>query len=228
MIRDKNMKIEDKKIFKVIKNIFKKILIGFFSIKLTFRSNQLKRSDYVKAKKIIEKGDLILVGDFKSISGLFIGNLFTHSLLYIGKGKCIHAGPKGVQKMLFKDIFKRYDTFSILRPNIEKDREKVIAKTIRFAKRQLGQPYDIFLEGMNYGYFCTNLINCSFGHAGFDTGVGSKDIFNKKPRPVFWRIKNTVRADYFLRANFLKIFASQSLYVSGRKMLFFRRHYLKS
>lgn len=222
-----NNRKQKSKIFKVSKGVISKIIIGFFSIKLTFRSNQLKRSDYIKAKKIIEKGDLILVGDFKSISGLFIGDFFTHSLLYIGKGKCVHANPKGVERMLFKDIFKKYDTFSILRPNIEKDREKVIAKTIRFARRQLGQPYDLFLEGIDYGYFCTNLINCSFGHAGFDTGVGSKDSFSKKYHSVSWRIKNTTRADHFLRANFLKVFTSQSLSMSSRKMLFFRRQYLK-
>lgn len=222
-----NKQKNNSKVLKIAKAIISKILIAIFSMKLTFRSNQLRRSDYLKAKKLIEKGDLILVGDFKSVSGLFIGDFFTHTLLYIGKGKCIHAEPKGVKKILFKDIFKKYDTFSILRPDIGKDRDKVIAKTIRFARRQLGKPYDLFLEGSNYGYFCTNLINCSFEYAGFDTGVGLKDVFNKESHSVSWRIKNTTRADHFLRANFFKIFVSQSLRITSRKMLFFKRQYLK-
>ena len=131
--------------------------------------------------KLIKKGDIVLVGDFKPLSGLFMGKYFTHSLLYIGSNKCIHAGvTTGVRKILFKKIFKQYDTCMILRPNIKNYYNQVIEEAIEFAQRQIGKPFDFFLEDNDDSYFCTNLINCSFSSAGFDTG-----IYNNKKKKGF-------------------------------------------
>jgi hypothetical protein len=193
------------------KNFSSKILLKFFSLKISFRPHNLKERDYLRSKEIIKKGDLILVGDFKSISGLFIGKYFTHSLLYIGRGACIHAGPKGVSKILFKEIFKKYDTCMILRPNICLAYDDVVEKAIRFAKKQVGKPYDIFFEADNSSYFCTDLINDSFFQAGFDTGVRNKEVNKKGLINVFGRIKKAARADHFLRANFSKVFISRDI-----------------
>ncbi len=199
---------KDNKISSSIRLFFTKILFGLFSIKISWRRNNLNQQDYLLSKKLIKTGDLVLVGNFKEISGLFIGKYFTHSLLYVGAGECIHAGKDGVEKTLFKDIFSKYDTCMILRPNILKDHNKVIVKAIKFAKKQMGKPYDLFLEADDKRYFCTHLINCSFASAGFDTGVFSKPETN---RNVFERIKKAPRADHFMGANFSKVFVSYDI-----------------
>lgn len=90
-------------------SIFKKILSQtlFFILvtKLTMRKNHLEEEDYDQAEKLIKRGDLVLVGGFRSISGLFMGKFFTHSLLYVGNGECIHADADGVDTISFKELF---------------------------------------------------------------------------------------------------------------------------
>lgn len=201
------------------KKIFSQVALGFFNLKITIRSNNLKYKDYLRSRKLITKGDIVLVGDFKPLSGLFMGKYFTHSLLYIGAGKCIHAGPSsGVRKILFRKIFKKYDTCMILRPNIVNNHDKVVDDAIDFAQRQLGKPFDFFLEANEDSYFCTNLINCSFSSAGFDTGIQSNKEVKKGIVNIFGRIKKVARADHFMKANFSKVFVSEDL--ENNKLMF--------
>lgn len=198
----------DNKFYSSVKASLAKLLFGIFSIKISWRKNNLSQQDYLLSKKIIKTGDLVLVGNFKEISGLFIGKYFTHSLLYIGAGECVHAGKDGVRKILFEDIFSKYDTCMILRPNIGKDYNRVVFKAVKFAKKQIGKPYDIFLEADGRGYFCTHLINISFLNAGFDTGILNRVEAKRGLFHIFSRIKRAPRADQFLGANFSKVFVS--------------------
>lgn len=180
------------------KFLFSKFLYIFFNIRVKYRKNYLNTNDLRKTKEIIKRGDLILVGDFKTISGLFMGKYFTHSLLYIGKGKCIHASGKGVQKILLKKVFKIYDTLTILRPEKEYDSKETVEKCIKFAKKQVGKRYDYFLKNSEDKFYCTNLVNLSFKRAGFNTGVNT----NRKSYWLINRLKRAFKADYFLQANF--------------------------
>lgn len=205
------------KIIKIIKKEISKFLFMIFNIKLTFRRNHLTDHDYLLAKKLILPGDLILVGNFQTLSGLFMGKFFTHSLLYVGGGKCVHANAKGVQKILFDKLFKTNDTLMIKRPKIENNRSEIIINTISFIKKQVGKPYDFYLEHSNDSYFCTNLINESFKRAGFNTGVGIQGEVKQGMLWLIWRIKRVARADDFLKANFEDIYVSKSLQAKSNK-----------
>lgn len=196
-------------------SIFKKILSQAVFIvlvtKLTMRKNHLEEEDCLKAEKMIQRGDLVLAGGFRSISGLFMGKFFTHSLLYVGNGECIHADADGVDTISFKELFTAYDTLTILRPKIKDDYENSIDKVVEFARQQMGKPYDFYLEQRSDRYFCTQLINNSFASVGFDTGVGIKEEIRQDFLWLFWRIRRVVKADDFLRGNFEVIFISKSL-----------------
>lgn len=196
-------------------SIFKRVLsqIIFFVLvtKITIRKNHLEEEDYLSAKESIRVGDLVLVGGFRTVSGLFLGRFFTHSLLCIGNGECIHADADGVDNIPFKELFSAYDNLIILRPKITKDYEKTINQTIAFARQQIGKPYDFYFEHRRDRYFCTNLIISSFEHAGFDTGVGIKDQVRQDFLWIFWRIRKVTRADDFLKGNFETIFISKNL-----------------
>ncbi len=195
----------------IFKRILSQLIFAFLVTKITLRKNHLEEADYVSADKLIKKGDLILAGGFRAVSGLFMGKFFTHSLLYIGDGDCIHADADGVDTISFKELFMAYDTLIILRPRITNDYERTINQAISFAREQIGKPYDFYLEHRHDRYVCTQLINASFKNAGFDTGVGIRDEIRQNFLWIFWRIRKVVRADDFLRGNFETIFVSHSL-----------------
>jgi len=196
-------------------SIFQKMLSQVVFIilvtKITNRKNHLKKEDYENAKEIVHLGDLVLVGGFRTVSGFFMGKTFTHSLLYIGNGECVHADADGVDTITFAELFLAYDTMLILRPKIKHNREEIIRKAIAFAKSQIGKPYDFYLEHRRDRYFCTQLINVAFKQAGFDTGVGIKTKIKKHFLRIFWRIKRVVKAGDFLRGNFSIVFISKNL-----------------
>ncbi|MEI7620195.1 MAG: YiiX/YebB-like N1pC/P60 family cysteine hydrolase [Candidatus Falkowbacteria bacterium] len=195
----------------IFKRMLSQALFAFLVTKVTMRQNHLEKDDELMAEKLIQKGDLVLAGGFRAISGIFMGKFFTHSLLYVGNGECIHADADGVDTIPFKELFTAYDTLTILRPQIKDNYEETIEKVIVFAHKQIGKPYDFLLEHRNDRYFCTQLINVSFEEAGFDTGVGIKDKIRQDFLWIFWRIRKVVRADDFLRGNFDTIFISKSL-----------------
>jgi hypothetical protein len=58
------------------------------------RKNKLIGTDIRNVKKIIQNGDILLVGNFQHISGVIIPGIVTHAIGYIGKGRCIHAFAK--------------------------------------------------------------------------------------------------------------------------------------
>jgi len=194
-----------------IKRVLSQLVFIILVTKITLRKNYLEEDDYVVAKKLIQKGDLVLAGGFRAISGLFMGKFFTHSLLYIGGGDCIHADADGVDTISFKELFTVYDTLTILRPQIKENYEETIEKAIYFSQKQIGKPYDFYLEHRKDRYVCTQLINASFENAGFDTGVGIKDEIRQNFLWIFWRIRKVVRADDFLKGNFQTVFVSKSL-----------------
>lgn len=192
-----------------IKYLFTKFLYRFFNIKIKWRNNYLNYSHYIKTKRIIKKGDLILVGDFKTISGLFMGKYFTHSLIYIGNGKCIHACGRGVQKILLKKVFNIYDTLTILRLDREDSYEKKVKEIIKFAKKQVGKPYDFYLKSSDDKFFCTNLVNMSFFKAGVKTGLK----LNTKKYWLPLRLKKALRADDFLKTNLKIVYSTNNIKV---------------
>ena len=201
-----------------LKRVVQQAVFLLMVTKVTLRKNYLTASDLTEARDTIRKGDVILAGGFRSVSGLFLGKFFTHSLLYIGEGECIHADADGVDTISFKELFAAYDTLTIMRPQIKENYEETIEKAIYFSQKQIGKPYDFYLEHRKDRYVCTQLINASFENAGFDTGVGIKDEIRQNFLWIFWRIRKVVRADDFLKGNFQTVFVSKSLKEKNREI----------
>lgn len=198
------------------RRILSQLVFLLLATKVTRRKNRLTVVDYRQASGIIAKGDVILTGGFRSVSGLFLGKLFTHILLYQGNGVCVHAGADGVDTVGLDELFDQYDNLVILRPKIKDDvdKEKIINKSLSFVREQLGKPYDFYFKDKVDRYYCTYLINTAFVRAGFNTGLEIKER-NKKAF-LFIRIHRALRADDFLHGNFRLVFISGSL--KGREI----------
>jgi len=178
--------------------------------KITTRPNGLTKDDYHKALHVVRRGDVILVGSLRRVSKFFIRGPVTHAALYIGKGKVIHAISDGVQKDIFREFFSEYDTLAIMRANIEADKKQIIKKSISYAKKQIGKPFNFFLTPSQQELFCSQLINNAFHHANFNTGITNyseaKDIIRKEIAAT-----RALHPKNFVYANFSLIFASSSL-----------------
>ncbi|EKD67421.1 MAG: hypothetical protein ACD_48C00422G0003, partial [uncultured bacterium] len=124
--------------------LWKKILanlIFFFGATIIHsRNNLLTESDLKKAKQVLKKGDVILVGGLKRLSSFAIRGPVTHSILYTGWNCAIHSIADGVETIHLHDLLCEYDTMLILRHK-EASRSK-IKKVIRYAFDQIGKPYN--------------------------------------------------------------------------------------
>lgn len=192
-----------------IKRLFGQLIFLLMVTKITLRKNHLTAEDQREAQKLIEKGDVILAGGFRSVSGLFLGKLFTHSLLYQGGGECIHASADGVDTVGIEELFAEYDNLAILRPQISADKDKIISQALDFAEKQLGKPYDFYFEQAHDRHYCTLLINDAFSRAGFDIGLNVKKKAKRPLLVIRWR--QALKADSFLRGHFQMVFLSESL-----------------
>lgn len=199
-----------------LKRVLGQLAFLFMVIKVTPRNNHLTKADYHRTANLIKKGDIVLAGGFRYMSGLFLGKLFTHSLLYQGDNKCIHASADGVDIVNLDELFDEYDNLAILRPKIENNADDIIDKALIYAGKQLGKPYDFYFEHINDRYYCTLLINTAYSQAGFDTGLKiEKQI--KRPLLVV-RLRRAIKADSFLRGNFQLIYLSDSLSGKGKEI----------
>lgn len=142
---------------------------------VTLHESLLDPSDLEALEQIATPGDVLLVGQLKRLVKIVIHGPVTHSQLYIGKGQTIQATADGVATGTFKKIIKEYDTLAILRPSLPQPEEAshIIANTITYAQNQIGKPYNFFLEPGTDHFFCTQLINDAFHHAGFNTGLSN-------------------------------------------------------
>ncbi len=195
----------------IFRRILGNIIFFIFITKVTRRKNHLIKDDYVSSKALIKKGDIILVGGFRAISGIFMGKFFTHSLLYIGDNKCIHADADGVDLLPFEELFGQYDSLLILRPQIKNNYEQTIEKVINLAEQQIGKAYNFYFERREDRYICTELIVSVFKKTGVDLGVGPKKRDKKDWFRVFSRIKKAIKADDFLKGNLEMIFVSRRI-----------------
>ena len=184
------------------------ILFLFGVTKITLRKNYLTRKDYKKSIKDLQKGDLLLVGTHQRLSALFIGGIVTHSQLYEGNGSIIHAVSDGVERMTYKKIFKEHDTLIILRP---KKVGKKVEKVIEFARNQIGKPFDFDFGPGQKKYYCAELVNNAYHHAGFHTGVAN--------HPSRTGSHTVLMPKDFLCGNFSVIFLSNSLHEKNGKII---------
>lgn len=145
------------------------ILFALGVTRFTFRRSYLNKADRKGLEKMVQPGDLILVGTHSRLSCFAIRGPVTHVLLCVEKRRVIHAMGDGVEETGLDFIFKIYDTFILLRPkNAPSDQ---IQEMITFARSQLGKPFDFDFEAGTEKFFCSQLVNNSYHNAGFHTGV---------------------------------------------------------
>lgn len=152
---------------------------------VTLRESRLRKADYKALKRVIKKGDIMIVGSGRKFSKYFIAGPFTHSLCYVGGGKFIHAAAgHGVEKIAIKDVIAEYDHFVLLRlPSTERSK---MSKVIKFLKQQLGQPYDFeFRHGEPTGFYCSELIYFALKNAGVDVSAFEKEDRYHVPDAAF-------------------------------------------
>lgn len=187
------------------------------------RKNLLSHKDLLQARIKLRKGDITLLGNLKETSSLFIKGKVTHTALYVGRRRFIHAIGDGVEYVSLHHLFTEYDTMVILRlPKTTKYRKSTIKKAILFAHEQLGKPYDFdFSRGVDK-IFCTELVNESYLHAGHKTNLRTFSRvknFEEKIERFISNASVALRPEQFMESNFDIIYVSHNLKVK-RKLVF--------
>ncbi len=160
-----------------MKKILTNIWYKFGSTIIHTRENNLSSRDKRNARKELEPGDVILVGALRRMHSLYIGGIFTHALMYVGAGMCIHAIAHGVGTVSLHDVLSEYDTMAILRHK-KRNKEK-IKKAIQYAEQQIGKPFDFTFENDADKLYCTELLQHAFtkGHMGMKK-IAKKDMLH--------------------------------------------------
>ena len=157
---------------KLLYKIWSKFLIKFGNIKI-FKwpmwiiydpdDYQISGKNIFELMSILEPGDIILRGYRHYLDGKFIPNFpnneigegFSHSAIYIGNMKIIHAVVEGVSEINLID-FCQCDRIAVFRP-------KSGAKTaIKIAKKYIGVPYDFLFKSGNGSLYCFELCHIAY------------------------------------------------------------------
>jgi hypothetical protein len=205
------------------KKLFANFIYFLTGVVLHPRKNLLNNRDLVKSRLLLRKGDIVLLGNLRETSAFFIKGAVTHTALYVGRRTFIHAIGDGVEYTSLHHMFTEYDTMAILRlPQGIKRRKKTIKSAIKFAKEQLGKPYDFdFNKGVNK-IFCTELVNESYLHAGHNTKLRTIQRVRSFKQKVLKAITNAsiaLKPERFIESNFDLIFLSHNLKVKRKLML---------
>ncbi len=171
-------------------------LIFFFGSTIIHpRKNLLSNDDLKSAKKLLKKGDIVLVGGLRRLSSMIIHGPITHAMMYIGHRRFIHAICDGVGIDSLHKIFCEYDTMAILRPKTT-SKEK-IKKAIAFALSKIGTPFDFEFKNDQKKFYCSELVNDSLKFAKIKTGLS--------------KTNNQIHPKLFINSHFKKIFHSHNL-----------------
>lgn len=109
-------------------------------------------------RNIIKPGDILLRRYKHYLDGLLIPGKYSHSALYIGNNKLIHATGKGVKEINLID-FCQCDGLCLLRPV----NESLSNQAVSIAKLNLGKPYDFkFNSNDSSEFYCHELIRICY------------------------------------------------------------------
>jgi hypothetical protein len=193
------------------KKILSNVVFQIGVTKITSRKNLLTPKDYRAVKKMLRRGDVILVGQHKRVIKYLIPGPVTHVALCTSHCRFVHATVDGVEKITLKEIINEYDTLIVLRPRTDKDGKKVIQNSIKYAKKQIGKPFNFFFTDDTDIFFCTQLVHNAYHQAGFETGFSNyvkpqQNIVNK-----LIKIKTPLQPVDFVKGNFDQLYLSNNL-----------------
>lgn len=100
--------------------------------------------------KMLQPGDILARGYRNYLDGKFIPGKYSHTGVYVGDGKVIHAIAEGVSECTLID-FCRCDRLAVVKPLKGKE------EAIKFLKEQLGKPYDFDFTADNEAFYCHEL-----------------------------------------------------------------------
>lgn len=155
-------------------------------------SFRVKGTETREAMRLIRPGDLILRKYRHYLDGYFIPGRYSHTGVYAGGGKVIHAVAEGVSEIDLID-FLRCDAFAVLRP--KSGTQEAVARLQKF----LGKPYDFNFKSGNESYYCHELAAEVY-----------PELQIEKLRPSLFRMKlpflsKTYLADSFLQSPDFKL-----------------------
>ena len=197
-----------------------------FSIVVHPRKNLLTQKDMMKAKSTLRRGDIVLIGDLKTAFASLIKDPITHSAIYVGSRKFIHAVADGVCYTSLHDFFSKYDTMIILRANA---RYSVIENAIKYAENQIGKPYNYAFREGHKSFFCAQLVNDAYKHANYKTkliSVSKPKKWTKKLKDEITGAVEALHPMHFLVGNFDIKFMSHDLRYKNQELTFFNKDYI--
>ena len=206
------------------KKITANLLFLFFGIIIHPRKNWLTHDYLVRARLTLRKGDILLVGNSGTVLSSVIHEPVTHSAIYVGHHRFIHSFPDGVQYISLYKVYTDYDTMVLLRLSKKtRNKGKIIDKVMHYVKKQYGKPYDYEFKHGAQSFFCTELVNESYQHAGYDSGLTSL----KRPKRIIKKIEEKINGAVdalepinFLNGNFEVVFLSHNLEIKHNKLSF--------
>lgn len=196
--------------------VFANFLYFITGIIIHPRKNLLTHQDLIKARFKLRKGDIALWGNLREVSSLFIRGPLTHASIYAGHKRFIEAVGDGVREISLHHMFTEYDTLAILRvPKEVKNRRKIIKDAIKYARSQLGKPYDFDFAPGSGKLFCTELVNYAYQKAHHQTHLRNLGRFEKGAGRIIQKIITASRAlhptKFIEEGNFKVIFISHNL-----------------
>lgn len=204
---------------------YKKILsnLGFLFSRIIIhpRKNKLTFRDLLKADFKLRKGDIILCGERQTIFSEIIGDPVNHAVIYIGRRRFVEAIGKGVRLVSFHKLFTEYHNYVILR-TVKGTKRKIIKAAIRWAKEQVGRPYNYEFSKNHNGYFCSELVNEAYRSAGYETkliSISPPKSLKRKIRAKISSVDNALRPARMIRGNFRIISLSHNLKLKGKTLV---------
>lgn len=194
------------------------------------RKNLLSKPDIRNLKKHLRSGDILLLGNLRTVFSSVMPAPVTHVAVAENKSKIIHSTPHGVEEMLMKEVFTNYDTAVLLRP-----RATIMQRvqTIKYAKSKIGKPYNFLFEDSRDSAFCSAFANKALLKSGITTGLKNFD----KDQPLFkidlieevklekFDIQSALRPSDFLKGEFdIKYISHNLQYDKKEDKLHFSEH----
>lgn len=187
------------------KKIYANLLFFFGAIIIHPRDNWLTKADLWRAFRVLRKGDIVLVGGLRELSKIFIDDIFTHSLIYVGGRRFVNSRIDGVKIDSLHEVFCRYDDLIVLRHKSfsKKNGNKKRKSFVKCAIAQVGKPYDFEFSGKKGSFYCVQLVN----YAAMQSGMKVLEFDNPKTHILYPRS--------FLNKYFDIVFASHNLKFDG-------------